>query len=225
VSLLYHLANVLKTCEPCLGKHAVVRKWYTVMDPERGVPIRDFNVCHCCVRCIETLLPQLAGRVFVRSDQRDLPKPCKLRFDSPRFVHYFDALEQMADNAKTTRTAPDPREFVALVKKYLALPECPKGEELQNERWHVIRELPEFTVCPECFADVVVPELEQRKAIPSMFSRARQLVPSASCQLHSPRMREVFGRAVDADDYLLLATKARERRKMELGRRERREWE
>jgi hypothetical protein len=139
-----------------------------------------------------------------------------MRFDSKRFIHYFDALETMADTASNYSEELDTREFANLAKRYASVPECRRDQTLSNERWHVITQLPEFTVCPECFEEVVFPGLEKRKAIPAMFNKSMQRMPSASCQLYSPRMRTIFEKAVNTNDYKLLAAKARDRRELEL---------
>jgi len=216
--LLYGIADVNENSQPCLGKHQAVRRWHSVIDPETKSPIRDFDVCSSCVKCLEALLPSLRG-VFVRTNNTDLghPRQCDLRFDSKRFIHYFDALETMADEAIRYRESPDVKDFAVLAKKFARAPECPRDHEFENGSWYVIRELPEFTVCPECWDEVVLPERKRGKAIASMFSKSPQIISTpTSCQLYSPRMREVFSKAVNNNDYRFLATKARDRKETEL---------
>jgi hypothetical protein len=147
-----------------------------------------------------------------------------MRFDSKRFIHYFDAFETAADLAADSRYPPDTVDLADLVKRFAALPECPRDQSLTNSYWYIITQLPEFTVCPECFDEVVHPNLEKGRAIPAMFNKAMQCVPSASCQLYSTRMRAIFQKAIDGSDYKFLATKARERRGLELQLKEAEEW-
>ncbi|CAL3966175.1 unnamed protein product [Diplocarpon coronariae] len=218
LNLFYGLANISNKYPPCLGSHEAVRHWHSVIDHKTGLPVRGFDVCYSCVKSVETLLPAIHG-VFVRTD-RDAPptsRICDLRFDSKRFVQYFDALETAADRASYHSSPPDTRELASLARRLALFPECPRDRDLPDRRWHVIAQLPEFTVCEECFDDVVWPELEEGKAIPRMFGQAQRL-EKASCQLYSSRMRGVFRLAVDSGDYLLLAGKARERKRLE------REW-
>lgn len=218
LKLFYELAEVSDTTALCVGKHEAIRKWHSVPDPDNGLPVRNFDVCIHCVRSIEVLLPSLRG-VFVRTDHLgppNLPRVCDMRFDSKRFIHYFDALETMADVASNTRHPPDSRKFAALARRFASLPECPLDETLEDSRWYTITQLPEFTVCAECFEEVVVPGLKKKKAIPLMFNREMKNVGSASCQLYSARMRELFLEAVDGSDYKMLAAKARERRAAEI---------
>ncbi len=218
LNLMSNLANIAATTDPCMGKYEAVRKWYSIADPHTGHPIRNFDVCLSCVKSIETLLPSLKG-VFVRTDHNyppNLPRVCDMRFDSKRFIHYFDSLETAADTASDSRYPPDTSELVSLVKRFAALPECPRDSTVSNSYWYIITQLPDFTVCPECFDEVVLPGLEKGKAIPLMFNKAMQRKEAASCQLYSERMRGIFEKAVNGSDYKLLAARARERGAKEL---------
>ena len=72
-------------------------------------------------------------------------------------------------------------------------------------------------MCKECFDEVVGPYLQgEYKAIPLMFKRLTERMPKASCQLYSSKMRGIFELAVNSDNYKLLASKARERKTIEL---------
>lgn len=221
MKLFYGLANVAATIQPCLGKHEANRQWHSIIDPKTRAPIQNFDVCHSCVKSVETLLPSLRG-IFVRTDTHGSSgagRVCDLRFDSKRFIQYFDALETTADRAEDDDGPPDTRSLANLVRRLSLIDECQKDTELFDTRWHIITQLPEFTVCEECFDEVVWPELDEGKAIPAMFNKKQQLLQKASCQLYSERMRDVFSKAVDGNDYKLLASKARERKTVELAYR------
>lgn len=220
LGLFYGLAHVGAIEAPCLGKReAYNRSWNSIIDPKTGSPIKNFDVCHSCVKSIEILLPPIRG-AFVRTIETDysstIPRICDLRFDSKRFVQYFDALETTADDAAYHNSSPDTRTLAKLARKFSILEECQQSTDLSDRRWYIITQLPDFTVCEECFDDVVLPELEDRKAIPLMFNKTPQRIQKASCQLYSRRMRTIFQKACNSDDYMLLATKARERRNAEL---------
>jgi hypothetical protein len=169
---------------------------------------------------MEILLPPIRG-IFVPTDVHltsSTRRVCDLRFDSKRFVQYFDAFETTADEAAYHDASLDTRSLASLVRRFAATEECQRHVELRDARWHMITQLPDFTVCPECFDEVVWPELSGRgspKAIALMFKETPQRLPRASCQLYSARMRGIFRTAVDGDDYKLLASKARERRTVE----------
>ena len=218
MKLFYGLANIASTVPQCLGKHEAVRQWHSILDPKTGNPIRNFDVCYSCVKSVEILLPPIRG-IFVRTDSHGppgAPRVCDLRFDSKRFIQYFDALETTADTANNDEDGlPDTRHLASLVRRWALIEECQHDTELIDRRWHIITQLPEFTVCEECFSEVVLPELEEGKAIPMMFNKTLQRIPRASCQLYSTKMRGIFRLAVDANDYKLLASRARERKALE----------
>jgi len=218
LKLFYGLADIATRVQPCLGKHEAVRQWHSIIDPKTRAPIHGFDVCYSCVKSVETLLPPLRG-IFIRVDSHGssaAPRICDLRFDSKRFIQYFDALETTADRADYDDVDdPDLRELASLARRLASVPECQHDRELVDRRWHIITQLPEFTVCEECFDEIVWPELEERKAIPLMFNKTLQRIPKASCQLYSTKMRGIFRLAVDSDDYKLLASKARERKTIE----------
>ncbi|RFU29715.1 hypothetical protein B7463_g6592, partial [Scytalidium lignicola] len=219
LGLFYQIAEIAAKTQPCLGKHEAIRQWHSIIDPKTGSPIRNFDVCYSCAKTVEALLPTLRG-IFVRNDANvppGSPRICDLRFDSKRFIQYFDALETTADSVDSPYSRPDTRHLVDVVRRLSMIEECQRDEDLTNCYWHVITELPEFTVCPECWDETVRPELEKRKAIPAMFNKVQQRLPRSSCQLYSERMRDIFRKAVDTDDYMLLASKARERKAIEAG--------
>ncbi|KAH8682901.1 hypothetical protein BGZ60DRAFT_524245 [Tricladium varicosporioides] len=218
LKLFQGLAHIAKTDKPCPGKKDAVRIWHSIPDPRNGGTIANFNVCQSCVRSIETLLPGIAG-VFVRKENHNPSgsvRICDLRFDSKRFVQYFDALEVTADRVNHRNEEPDTRDLVSLCKRMARMDECEGDVEFIDRKWHIITQLPEFTVCEECFDEVVGPELDDQKPLALMFNKTLQRISKASCQLYSPKMRGIFRTAVDASDYQLLASKARERRTIEL---------
>lgn len=216
MKIFYGLANIAATTQPCSGKHEAVRQWYYLIDPKTRGPVHNFHVCASCVKSVETILPAIRG-MFMRDPNRPMGSShmCDFRFDSKRFIKYFDILETTADRAIENDAPPDPRLLISIAKRMAKLPECQRDKELVDRSWNVITQLPEFTVCEECFDEIVWPELEDEKAIPMMFNKALQRLPRASCQLYSPKMRGIFRTAVDVDDYKLLASKARERKAVE----------
>ncbi|KAL5349287.1 hypothetical protein ACLOAV_005577 [Pseudogymnoascus australis] len=219
LALLHQIAHINATTPPCLGGHEATRKWHSVRDPDSGRLVHNFNVCHACTQVVEALLPPTRG-LFVPTHPEGAPAPnrtCDLRFDSPRFLHYFDSLELLADRAHASGRALDSRPFAVLAKRFVATPPCRGDKEVFDSRWYSIAQLPELSVCAACFEEVVRPEVERRRAIAAMFGLGRE-VPVGSCGMHSRRMREAFKEAVGRDDYMLLARAARERREKEVNR-------
>ncbi|OBT55112.1 hypothetical protein VE04_04461 [Pseudogymnoascus sp. 24MN13] len=123
----------------------------------RGRLVHNFGVCHACSQVVEALLPATRG-LFVPTRRDGAPAPkrtCDLRFDSPRFLHYFDSLELLADRAGASGRALDSRPFVALAKRFVTTPPCRGDKEVFDSRWYSIAQLPELSVCAECFEEVV----------------------------------------------------------------------
>jgi hypothetical protein len=77
-------------------------------------------------------------------------------------------------------------------------------------------QLPEFTICEECFHDVVWPVIKQPLA--AKINRTLQMLPrdgryssGVSCQLYSDSMRRLFWKAVQNNDFDLLKAHATRR--------------
>lgn len=217
LDFIYGIADVNRTESPCLGKNEANQHWYSILDPKTGAPVKNFDVCSACTLMIEALLPNLKG-LFIDNTNSPAGKfrICDMRFDSKRFVHYFDALEFMSENKPHPRRGLDTSEFVSLAKLYASIGECPASTSVTGASWWVITQLPEFTVCEECFGEVVRPKLLQQKAIPAMFKWKERDSNPTSCQLYSERMRAHFGKAVEGNDYKHLAVKARDRKAKEM---------
>ncbi|TGO57260.1 hypothetical protein BOTNAR_0204g00040 [Botryotinia narcissicola] len=146
LGLFYGLANVGAVEAPCPRKREVFNKsWNSIIDPKTGLPIKNFDVCHSCVRSVEILLPPIRG-AFVRTIETDysssIPRICDLRFDSKRFVQYFDALETTADDAAYHNSSPDTRTLAKLARKFSILEECQQATVFPDRRWYMITQLP-----------------------------------------------------------------------------------
>ncbi|KAH8594612.1 hypothetical protein B0O99DRAFT_170934 [Bisporella sp. PMI_857] len=218
LGLFYDLAKIASIEPQCEAEKEAIRPWHSLVDPKTRNFIPNFHVCYSCVRSVEALLPPITGLFRPLHPKRPMgdPRICDLRFNSKRFIQYFDTLETTADKAVDIDAPPDTRALMSLCKRMAMFPECQRDTDLTDAYWNVITQLPEFTVCEECFDEVVWPELEDEKAIPMMFNKKLQKIGKASCQLYSPKMRGIFRTAVDGNDYMLLASKARERRSVEM---------
>jgi hypothetical protein len=220
--LLQGIASVAARSQPCAGRHEAVRIWYSMMDPNTRRPIKSFNVCHSCARMTEVVLPNLTG-VFIPLDSAHEPMrgKCELWFDPDRkrFFGYFEEMMAVSDQALTRRTAPDVVELAERVREISSHEECPRNTPVEHGMWHVMKDVPSFTVCDECFHAVVWPVIQDDdnpSELARNFYKYMQPRELASCQLYSERMRQVFLRACRRDDYEYLRAKVRERmREME----------
>ena len=216
--LLQGIAHVEAKNQPCSGGHMAVRTWWSIKDPYSGRCIQDFNVCYHCAKAVEVLFPNLLG-VFVPVDSpgptRDI---CSLHFapDRKRFNLYFDLLEGTYDRAVANKSAPNIPQLATKVRHMSPVGECARDDVVRGGAWHMMERLQEFTVCEECFHDVVFPELEAGSMVARNFYQKPQRLRRAACQLYSQRMRDVFRRACQKDDFKYLQVKVRERLDIEM---------
>ncbi|KAJ9148235.1 Ser/Arg-related nuclear matrix protein [Pleurostoma richardsiae] len=225
--LMHGIATVASMTDPCRGNHLSSRVWYSIRHPRFRSGIPDFGVCYQCAQSVEALFPNLRG-IFVPPEQ---PEPtrdvCALHFapGRNRFGLYFDLLESASDRAQRTQSAPDIRLLADKVLQLSELDECSRDEPVRGAAWYVMERLPDFTVCPECFHDVVYPQLVDGggggvgggggNAVARNFFQKPQWLHESSCQLYSDRMREVFRAACRTGDMRLLEDTLRERGKKE----------
>lgn len=230
LDLMYAVARITAREPPCPEEYGEAQSWYTVFD-KRGATIENFSVCQSDVKKIEALMPSLRG-IFTRqhsaSGQR---RKCELRPEGKRFNDYLDILIDIDEDTKSGRTKPKFERFQTFAKVRAQTRECMRDDMLEGADWHFIPQLPEFTVCEECYSTIVWPEITHGSSVASRFNRTPQLVHEArrgdrrrdsienggaSCQLYSPRMRKIFKTAIRTGDLGYLARKAKERKDIEL---------
>ena len=223
-SNLVHEMMEIVTQEPkCPGKSGPTRNWYRLHDPETNRLVPNFDVCSYCTRSMETLFPNLYGSFHqVRTGENpNQPRTCALRSDSPRFAKYVDMLDEISNQAYEYRRPPNMLRFVQLARKFASIRECNRDDMLLDHVWHYMPHLPEFTVCEECYEDVVWPAAVAGSELADQFHGRPQLLPPAfarggvSCQLYSPRMRNVFRDACARGDFVMLKKEAVKRWQVE----------
>ena len=121
---------------------------------------------------------------------------CDLRVESKRFAKYVDHLEEISNQANFYRRPPNMLRFVQFAQKMSEFRECTRDDMVLDQPWHFMPHLPEFTVCEECYNDVVWPAAAAGSEVAGSFNRTLQMLPQSpmgtSCQLYSERMRELF---------------------------------
>ena len=223
VTFLTKLANISKDYEPCPGPKPAERDWYRVEDENAAEDdhLADFQVCTHCVHCIEIILPTLRGTFFrYKGHQVDTtPRPCSLRFDPIRFAQYIDKCEKSAQAAARTHKEPDMSDFVWFHKKETVIGECTREHALIGRDWHLNALIPELAICEMCYYDTVRP----LSTSPNSYRLAKAVSPipkhisnDVSCQLYSPRMKEIFERACREDDAEYLKQAVLTRRKLQV---------
>lgn len=189
----------------CTGRIINEQHWYRIIDPETGLYLPQFNVCSACVRNIRLLMP--AHRDTFQRSTTPQERVCDFVTDSPRFIRYIDALDLASNRAEQDDAPPDLKEFLSYARRKVVLRDCRRSRLIFNT-WHYMPQLPEFTVCEDCYDDIVWPLAKARHPIAREFSSVMRLLPSdtgsgtreASCQLYSPRIRAKFIDAVRRDD-------------------------
>ena len=231
LGLFYALADINDDDRPCpgdreLGGDRMV--WYGIADQGDGVPVTNFAICSCDKRMVEILLPSLRG-YFTRlpaTHQNGGPNlhVCSLRTTSRRALTYLDLLIELDAESQAREQRPDIVRFIQLARECAFKGECAKDKSLVRKPWHFIPSLPEFTVCEECYDEVVWPTIRSRStlsSIPHLFNKSIQLVPGenlnigSSCCLYSPRMRRIWETSIKQDDFSYLKYKAKDRKRME----------
>jgi hypothetical protein len=213
-------SDVAAKSQECSGNRRVTRIWHSIRNPATGRSIPDFNVCYECAKTVEVLLPNLRG-VLTRLDGPAEPTRgvCAMRFSAERrrFTLLFDTLETASDSALAMGSPPDVAALADDIDALVSMPECREDKPLSNTRWYVMERLPELTVCEACYHEVVVPRQASGEAGNTMARTfySKKLAGANTCQLYSPRMRDVFLTACLSENLGLLEETVLERRKVE----------
>lgn len=221
--LIYQLATIEDIGQPCPKDREVPSGlWYGLPDQRDGVHVSNFSVCPTDVKMLEALCPSIRGYLTRLPTYGPTHQnyTCSLRTTSKRFPKYLGLLVEIDEESRLTGRAPDIERFIKLIREDAFLSECAKDTQFTRRPWHYIPNLPEFTVCEECYSDLVFPAIQQKNSVANLFNRASQLVPGedshgTSCQLYSPRMRRVWERVLEDEDYTYLKRKAVARKKAE----------
>ena len=174
IDVLYDVADNLADEEPCPDNTATSRRtWYRVIDPSTGEQISGFDVCGTCFTNIDILWPSSAD-AFRKSNSRHsgAKRLCALRPSSGRrFGIFTEVLAEMSNQAHDSRKVVDTRQLIDHIHRLRDVRECRREKLLEDEYWHIIPSLEEFTVCEDCFQDVVEPKIRQGSSIAGKFER------------------------------------------------------
>ncbi|KAF2689575.1 hypothetical protein K458DRAFT_413847 [Lentithecium fluviatile CBS 122367] len=243
LDLLYTLARVTEQERACPGDRELSTDhvpWYGIPDQRDGIHVANFAICPRDMKMMEVLFPSIRGYFtpLPASNPYAMPSSfaCSLRVSSRRFPKYLDLLVELDAEAQTLNQRPSIARFVQLARENAFKNECSREKPLFRKLWHFIPNLPELTVCQECFDELVWPAMNSTSSsssssisslysaptIPKMFNRTIQPVPNedpelgSSCCLYSPRMRKVWELSIENDDFGYLKRKAIERKRAEI---------
>ncbi|KAF3047980.1 hypothetical protein E8E12_004222 [Didymella heteroderae] len=225
IDLIYKLADIADLERLCPGDREVSTErmtWYSIADQRDGLHVANFAVCSADVKNLEALFPSVRG-YFTRlppSSSYGIEKhTCSLRTTSRRFPKYLDLLVALDAESQSTGQRPNIAKFIKMARENAFKGECARSKAFVRKAWHFIPQLPEFTVCEECYDECVWPK---SGALPRLVNKSIQLVPGedlelgSSCALYSGRMRRVWDVAVKEDDFKYLERKVLERRRKEV---------
>ena len=187
----------------CPQRSPVRRDWYYLRDPEADENLPDFQVCSHCVHSIYALFPVL-DRVFQRAEvPENEPLLCSIRSADPiRFGQYVSHCEKAQQAAlKSGKRHPDMSDFIWYHKKETVISECTGDQVLIGRDWHRHPDVPQCTICEECYYEIVRPQIRRGHPIARAITPiAKHINDGVSCSLYSPRMKEVFKIACEEED-------------------------
>ncbi|KAF2624147.1 hypothetical protein BU25DRAFT_348666 [Macroventuria anomochaeta] len=229
IDLLYALADISGSDRPCPGDRELSAdrvSWYGIADQRDGLHVANFAVCAADVKMLEVLFPTVRG-YFVRLPPASTYSPekhtCSLRVSSRRFPKYLDLLVEIDAEAQSTGQRPNMSKFIKMARENAFKGECARNKAFVRKAWHFIPELPEFTVCEECYDEVIWPAVAAKSSsLPRLVNKSIQLVPNedlelgSSCSLYSPRMRKVWDVSAKEGDFKYLERKVLERKRKEI---------
>jgi hypothetical protein len=229
LELIYALADIAEEDRPCPDERAVGSDrvtWYGIPDQRDGVPVANFAICSSDRKMISTLFPTIRGYFVKQPSTYSSSAPnrhlCSLRASSRRFPKYLDLLVELDAEAQDLSQRPNITRFVQMARDNAFKGECSKHKPYFRKPWHFIPSLPEFTVCEECYDELIWPAIQSKaSSIPRLFNKAIQLVPNedvdvgSTCCLYSSRMRRVWETSVKEDDFAYLKKKAVDRKRVE----------
>lgn len=201
------------TDTPCPGSASKPGTWMTLI-AKPGEPTVPFNICPVDARKLIKIFPTLKSEfqeVVLREKE-----VCAMREESHRFQKFADLLVTADDDADRKKRKPDMSPFIRLTHVMSQTPPCKKDNFMRHERWHYSSRAPHLTICAECYATVVWPEIANGSQVAKRIAATeqpidREHVLGHTCQLWSPRMLAVFRTAVRNNDFKYLADQAENR--------------
>ncbi|KAK4118069.1 hypothetical protein N657DRAFT_584309 [Parathielavia appendiculata] len=207
------------------------RTWYTILDPQTGSqPLPGWTVCPSCVLNIQACCPAVASGFAPVHPAGPREASCALvpsdRYDDRRTAEILQQLGSCVAMAAMLRrpdlsqlvnwlraNLPQPRGTGTLSSAGPARPQgnglCPMNYPSTTLRCHTMPGVPEFTVCEQCYANVIRADAARGVELATRFDMSPSLTPSGvTCQLYSDRMRRVWSETVATGNLEYLRQKA-----------------
>ncbi|KAL2127768.1 hypothetical protein VTI74DRAFT_10184 [Chaetomium olivicolor] len=219
------------------------RTWYTVQDPQTGAqPLPGWTVCGHCVLNIQACCPSVAPawaplrpEAATRASCAMVPSDC---YDDTRTMQILQQIGGCAVSAAILRR-PDLSQLIGWLRANpppprggsgLAHPSsfpgmgaaahvnglCPRNIPSTTLRCYTMQGLVDFTVCEQCYSDVIRPDVDNGISMARQFDADPSAIASGfTCQLYSDRMRQVWREAASTGNLAYLQQKVSERRMKE----------
>ncbi len=239
ITLLPRVAGIRAHDGECPNTHlasdqppaASQRTWYTIQDPQTGAqPLQGWTVCAACLISIQICCPTIAAGFAPLYPAGPRESTCALvPADMYEDVRTAEILHQVGGCDMTSRLLgrSDMSQLVGWLRENPPRPRgggslpgsaqasapvglCPRKSPSTTLRCHTMRGLFDFTVCEQCYADVIQPDLARGVELARQFDTSPSAMSSGfTCQLYSERMRRVWSEAVSAGDFEHLRQKVR----------------
>lgn len=211
------------------------RMWYTIQEPQTGAqPLQGWTVCAECVLNLQACCPAVAAGFAPVHPAGPREASCAMvpseRYEDTRTMEMLQQIGGCAVTAALFRR-PDLSQLVNWLRSNPPRPRgggasfstpghptsggqpqvnglCPRNYPSATLRCHTMPALFEFTVCEQCYADVVKPDVDKAAELARQFDPNPSAMPSGfTCQLYSDRMRRVWGEAVSTGNFEYLRHK------------------
>ena len=210
--------------EPICPQHKLSEEsiWYHLRDSETNRDFEDFQVCSHCVFSLEIIWPNIGDIFYKTNDLKKEPRTCSLRSDIGRLGKFMDLLDSMSQEARRTGVKPPPTSDFIWEVKWLTVIDACKGDGVHyGQDMHKHPDLPELTICEECYYKNVRPVLkatrrDSRHFVHGITPEAKEIVGGASCKLYSPRMKQIFDIACRERDFEYLQKAVRKRNDLQI---------
>ncbi|KAI5292170.1 hypothetical protein KEM55_008030 [Ascosphaera atra] len=177
----------------CPGPKPKSGSWYQLVNPIEGNSFPGLDICPACFASLGALFPEVW--TYFDKDQAGVPEIhiCDLHDESPQLVKIMDLLGEGSRRHGTRRL--DVSGLYDYARQKANLSQCPRDHPKKGALWHSIHTLPEFTICPSCYNEVVLPLKGTTFLADWVHSEPVTRKGEHTCQLHSPQMRQTFGYA------------------------------
>ncbi|KUJ17947.1 uncharacterized protein LY89DRAFT_683924 [Mollisia scopiformis] len=201
-------------------KSAQNRLWFTIVDPETGVLLKQWTICGGCHFQIVKLCGPIS-EAFQKVSTAPVRATCDLvpKVSSTRSSR---CLEELMNCERATQESGevDMRPLAKFIKRFTGIPACPRDvAPTVPQKFYHLPGASEYPICQDCYLTVIEPEAKEGGVtLAQEVVLSTRPMPGMTCQLYSERMRMIWADAVATSDKAFLLQKLSERRAKETNR-------